>query len=104
MKKEHAMRLLMRGLLCGLVLLAWAGAARAVQAPQTPSGQPQSEQDKLAAQRLRELAAMLSLTSAQRGKIRPIGLAGGPRLKAGRDDPPPSKPQKRAKRRGTFQD
>ncbi|HEY4561474.1 MAG TPA: hypothetical protein VIJ36_00755, partial [Thermoanaerobaculia bacterium] len=63
------MRLLMRGLLCGLVLLAWAGAARAVQAPQTPSGQPQSEQDKLAAQRLRELAAMLSLTSAQREKI-----------------------------------
>ena len=34
----------------------------------TSSGQPVSEQDKLAAQRLRELAAMLSLTSAQREK------------------------------------
>jgi Spy/CpxP family protein refolding chaperone len=104
LKKEHAMRLLMRGLLCGLVLLAWAGAARAVQAPQTPSGQPQSEQDKLAAQRLRELAAMLSLTSAQREKIRPIVLAEVPRLKAVRDDTSLSKPQKADKLREIFQD
>ncbi|HEY4573062.1 MAG TPA: hypothetical protein VIJ26_03845 [Thermoanaerobaculia bacterium] len=94
----------MRGLLCGLVLLAWAGAARAVQAPQTPSGQPQSEQDKLAAQRLRELAAMLSLTSAQREKIRPIVLAEVPRLKAVRDDASLSKPQKADKLREIFQD
>ncbi|HEY2295961.1 MAG TPA: hypothetical protein VGM86_35110 [Thermoanaerobaculia bacterium] len=98
------MRLLIRGLLSGLILLSWAGAARAVQAPQTESGQPVSEQDKLAAQRLRELAAMLSLTSAQKEKIRPIVLAEAPRLKAVRDDTSLSKQQKADKLRQIFQD
>lgn len=98
------MRLLMRGLLCGLILLAWAGAAGALQAPPAPSGEPVSEQDKIAAQRLRDLAAMLSLTSAQREKIRPIVLAEAPRLKAVRDDASLSKQQKADKLREIFKD
>ncbi len=98
------MRLLIRRLLCGLILLSWAGAARAIQAPPTESGQPVSEQDKIAAQRLRDLAAMLSLTSAQREKIRPIVLAEAPRLKAVRDDTSLSKRQKADKLREIFKD
>jgi len=96
------MRLLSRGLLIGLILLAWAGAAKAVQDPQTQSGQPLSEQDKIAVQRLRDLAAMLSLTSAQRDQIRPIVLAEAPRLKAVRDDTSLSKQQKADKLREIF--
>jgi Spy/CpxP family protein refolding chaperone len=98
------MRLLIRGLLSGLILLSWAGAAWAIQAPQTESGQPVSEKDKIAAQRLRDLAAMLSLTSAQREKIRPIVLAEAPRLKAVRDDTSLSKQQKADKLREIFKD
>ena len=105
------MKLLMRGLLSGLILLSWAGASRAALAtqeptPSTPSappgGQPVSEQDKLAAQRLRDLAAMLSLTSDQREKIRPIVLAEAPRLRAVRDDTSMTRQQKADKLRQIF--
>ena len=76
----------------------------APEGSRTPGGEPVSEQDKLAAQRLRELAAMLSLTSAQREKIRPIVLAEVPRLKAVRDDTSLSKQQKADKLRQIFQE
>lgn len=101
------MRLLLSvlcGFLSGLVLVSWAAAARPLQDPQTQSGQPVSEKDKIAAQRLRDLAAMLSLTSAQREKIRPIVLAEAPRLKAVRDDTSLSKQQKADKLREIFKD
>jgi periplasmic protein CpxP/Spy len=105
------MKVLTCGLLSGLILLSWAGASKATLGPQDPapstpstqpSGQPDSEQIGIAAERLQELAALLSLTADQREKVRPILLAEAPRLKAVRDDTSMSKRQKADKLREIF--
>ena len=105
------MKALTRGFLTGLILLSWAGASRAAlgtqdPTPSTPSAQPSSQPDAdqigIAAERLQELAALLSLTADQREKIKPILLAEAPRLKAVRDDTSHSKQQKADKLREIF--